>query len=130
MSDINYKEGLNVSKLSDTEIVMGNEIIARSQFSGMEEFRSRSFRVVAGNYTHHRIQHLIFLKFHEHPSWQLFVVEEIEKLDFGFKMCRKRVEIYRDSTKEIIYTTKKSSRTESLFDALVYFCKWHKTQNK
>lgn len=58
------------------------------------------------------------------------VVEKIEKEDYGFKMCRKRVEIYIDSTKETIFEVKMGSRTESLFHALVWFVKYYNDKYK
>jgi len=58
------------------------------------------------------------------------VIEKIEKEDYGFKMCRKRVEIYIDSTKEVIFEIKMKSRTESLFHALVWFLKYYNDKHK
>lgn len=123
---IEYKDGLKAERLSDEAILKGNEIIARSEFSGLQEYRSRCYINKGEDGLLKSSCFLASLRFHSDPAWQLYVVENIEKLDFGFKMCRKRVEIYIDSTKESIYSTKKSSRTESLFDALVYFCSIYK----
>lgn len=50
-------------------------------------------------------------------------VEEIEKGNYGFKMCRKVVEVYLDDTKEIIIKVKEKSRIESLKKALIEFTK-------
>lgn len=55
------------------------------------------------------------------------VVEKIEKMDYGFKMCRKVVEVYIDSTKEVILKTKESCRFESLYKSVFEFVKWHYT---
>ena len=63
-------------------------------------------------------------------SFLIYVVEKIEKLDYGFKMCRKVVEVYVDSTKEIILHVKKSSREESLVEAIVQFLQWYYKQFK
>lgn len=69
---------------------------------------------------------------HEIHEWAflMYVVEKIEKLDYGFKMCRKVVEVYIDSTKEIILHVKKSSREESLVEAIVQFLDWYYKQIK
>lgn len=60
-------------------------------------------------------------------SWEILmeVVEKIESMDYGFKMCRKVVEVYIDSTKEVIIKTKEKSRKESLFKAVVEFIKYY-----
>lgn len=52
------------------------------------------------------------------------VVEKIEKGNYGFKMCRKVVEIYYDDTKQVILKRKERSRKESLWIALVDFIQW------
>lgn len=52
------------------------------------------------------------------------VVEKIEKGNYGFKMCRKVVEVYYDDTKQIILKRKECSRKESLWIALVDFIQW------
>ena len=59
--------------------------------------------------------------------WGLLMtaVVEIEKKDFGFKICRKVVEIYRDSTKEELFRFKEQSKYESLFKAVIEFIKWY-----
>lgn len=54
------------------------------------------------------------------------VVEKIETGNYGFKMCRKVVEVYFDDTKEVILKTKESCRKDSLFKAVVEFIKWEK----
>ena len=69
-----------------------------------------------------------YLNFNERWDWIMPVVEHIEKGDFGFKMCRKVVEVYRDSTKEVLIKTKEASRIQSLFKAVVEFVKWKNTQ--
>jgi hypothetical protein len=61
-------------------------------------------------------------------NWAMKVVHKIEKMDYGFKMCRKVVEIYIDSTKEVIIRTKESCRIDSLFKAIVEFVKWYEKQ--
>ena len=65
-------------------------------------------------------------------DWKLLmdVVETIEKMDYGFKMCRKVVEVYVDSTKEVILKTKESCRMESLYKAVVEFIEWYNQQTK
>lgn len=61
---------------------------------------------------------------------QIRVVEKIEQGNFGFKLCRKRVEIYYDDTKEVIIDIKKSGRHESLFHALHQFIQWYNKQQQ
>lgn len=51
------------------------------------------------------------------------IVEKIEQGNYGFKMCRKVVEVYYDDTKEIILKVKKTSRLESLVYAVIDFIK-------
>lgn len=53
------------------------------------------------------------------------VVEKIEKDNYGFKMCRKVVEVYFDDTKEIILKTKEDCRLNSLYKAVIEFLKWY-----
>lgn len=56
-------------------------------------------------------------------TWDILIefVEKVEKMDFGFKMCRKVVEIYRDSTKKVYVKIKKENRYESLYKAIIEF---------
>lgn len=58
------------------------------------------------------------------------VIEKIEEGDFGFKMCRKVVEVYRDSTKELILKVKEKNRLESAYKAVVEFIMWQKNRIK
>lgn len=58
-------------------------------------------------------------KYHTSWDWVIPVVEKIEKLDYGFKMCRKVVEVYVDSSKEILIKTKEKNRFNSLWLAIV-----------
>lgn len=53
------------------------------------------------------------------------IVEKIETMDYGFKMCRKVVEVYIDSSKEVLYTVKKDSRINSLFEVVVKFVEYY-----
>lgn len=64
-------------------------------------------------------------------SWELLmpVVEKIEKGNYGFKICRKVVEIYFDDSKIVIQKTKEDCKLKSLYKAIVEFIKWH-NQNK
>src|SRR5690348_15911171 len=50
------------------------------------------------------------LAYHLNWSWIMPVIEKIEQGNYGFKMCRKVVEIYYDDTKELILKTKEGSR--------------------
>lgn len=65
-----------------------------------------------------------------YDDWLMPLVEEIEQGDFGFKMCRKRVEVYIDSTKETIVSVKEDCRINSLFKAIVEFIKWQNKKNE
>lgn len=65
------------------------------------------------------------LNYHASWGWIMPLVEKIEKGDYGFKMCRKVVEVYVDSTKEVLFKTKESCRLNSLYKAVVEFIKWH-----
>ena len=61
-------------------------------------------------------------------NWLMPVVEKIETDNYGFKMCRKVVEVYYDNTKVIILKTKEKTRIESLYKAVVEFIKWYNEQ--
>lgn len=89
----------------DTDLNLGNKLIAH--FMG------------------HDIAILIALNENRYKSWDKLmpVIEKIETMDYGFKMCRKVVEVYVDSTKEVIIKRKESSRIESLWTATVDFIK-------
>ena len=65
------------------------------------------------------------LKYHKEWNWLMPVVEKIETMDYGIKMCRKVVEIYIDSTKENIIKTKESCRIDSLYEAIIEFIKYY-----
>lgn len=60
-------------------------------------------------------------------SWQdlMPVVLNIESMDYGFKICRKVVEVYIDSTKETIIHKKETSKIESLYQAVVEFIEYY-----
>ncbi len=58
------------------------------------------------------------------------VVEKIEKDNYGFKMCRKVVEVYVDSTKVVLIHKKEKSRIESLYAAVIDFIQWYNQQTK
>ena len=70
------------------------------------------------------------IKYHYSWSWLMPVVEKIEQGNYGFKMCRKVVEIYYDDTKEVILKVKESSRFESLYKAVIDFINWYNTNLK
>lgn len=61
------------------------------------------------------------LQFHMSFDKLMKVVEYVERKDFGFKMCRKVVEIYIDSTKQTILHIKEDSRFNSLLKAITSF---------
>lgn len=98
------------------------EGIEVSAFFGGEKMWCDHIRFLEGSF---------FLRGHNyHESFDKLmpVVEKIEKMDYGFKMCRKVVEIYIDSTKEVILKTKESNRLDSLYKAVVEFIKWYNQQ--
>ena len=66
-----------------------------------------------------------------HKSWDalMSVVEKIEQMDYGFKICRKVVEIYIDSNKETLFHIKEKSKLESLYTAVIQFIQWYNIQN-
>lgn len=64
------------------------------------------------------------LKFHYNWAALMAVVLEIEKLDYGVKICRHVVEIYRDSTKENIIRAKEKSKFTSIYYAVCQFVLW------
>ena len=54
------------------------------------------------------------------------IVCKAEEGDIGFKMCRKVVEIYKDSTKEMIVKIKGRSRQEALYEAVQFWVAYAK----
>lgn len=58
------------------------------------------------------------------------VVEKIEKGNYGFKMCRKVVEVYIDDTKEVIIRVKEKNRLQSCYKAVIEFVKYHNNLEK
>lgn len=70
------------------------------------------------------------LRYHSSFNWLMDVVEKIEEGNYGFKTCRKVVEVYFDDTKEIILKTKENCRLNSLHKAVVEFVKWHNAREK
>lgn len=69
-------------------------------------------------------------RYHDRWDWIMPIVEKIERGNYGFKMCRKVVEIYWDDSKELILKRKEKSRIESLWIAIVDFIQWYNTQPK
>lgn len=61
------------------------------------------------------------LKYHRSYSMLMDVVEFIERKNVGIKICRKVVEVYMDSTKDIIVRRKERCKFESLYLAIVDF---------
>lgn len=108
------------------EILEGNKLILEFDGwtiePGMEKhgnpFYNKGFAMVSVSQS----------EFYTSWDWLMPVVEKIEKMDYGFKMCRKVVEVYIDSTKEVIIKTKESCRLESLYTAVVQFIQWHSRQ--
>lgn len=68
------------------------------------------------------------LKFHYSWDWLMPVVEKIETGNYGFKMCRKVVEVYFDNSKEVILKTKEKCRMDSLWLAVVRFIQFYNTK--
>lgn len=112
----------------------GNKLIANFDDNmklDVSDPKERSWmRNVIGSNVEDEWFHLNSLKYHSSWGWLMPVVEKIEQGNYGFKMCRKVVEIYYDDTKELILKVKESSRLASLYKAVVDFIKWYNTQNK
>ena len=64
------------------------------------------------------------LEFNKSHDWLMEVVDKIETMDYGFKLCRKVAEVYIDSTKETIIHVKEDSRLNSLYAAVVQFIEY------
>lgn len=71
-----------------------------------------------------------YLDYNSDFNLLMSVVEKIELGNYGFKMCRKVVEIYYDHSKETIIKVKEASRRESLFKAIVQFITWYNSLTK
>ncbi len=99
--------------MTETEILEGNKLI-RVFMVGFVEGDSFWIGDDANEYSDE-------IKYHKSWNWIMPVIEKIETMDYGFKMCRKVVEVYVDSTKSVIVKTKEASRMESLFKAVVEF---------
>ncbi len=61
------------------------------------------------------------LRYNASWDWLIPVIEKIEEGNYGFKMCRKRVEVFFDDTKQTVLTVKEKSRLESAYKAVVTF---------
>jgi len=106
----------------EKEIQEGNNLIAK--------FLGYNVKLVPGStapwdYTE---SHYVYNKngittgsFNAHLDMNLLneAVEKFEKMNYGFKQCRKVVEMYVDSTKETLLHIKEESRRISLFKALI-----------
>lgn len=109
------------------EVVNGNKIIAKFMGGEFREnlpytyIKSGWFNTPANN-SQHIAQDYDF-KYHKSWEWLMPVVEKIEKENYGFKICRKVVEIYLDDSKETIIHVKEESKIKSLFKAVVEFIK-------
>lgn len=120
--------------MNKEEIEKNNKLIAK--FMGNEPYEDSRYGTLwnnpASDGVHEKTS--FSLKYNTSWDWLMPVIEKIEKMDYGFKMCRKVVEVYIDSTKETFIKTKESSRIESLFKAVVEFIelreKFTESQNK
>jgi hypothetical protein len=66
------------------------------------------------------------LKYSYSYNWIMPVVDKIESMGFQVKICRRRVEIYSDSTNELVGGwVKMDSKIESIFMACYLFIKNH-----
>lgn len=70
------------------------------------------------------------LNYHASWGWIMPVIERIETMDYGFKMCRKVIEVYIDSTKAVLFKVKKENRMASAYTAIIQFVKWYNELNK
>lgn len=105
--------------MDEKEIIEGNKLIA--EFDGWDlRHDNVSYRKQLTETTSMTC-HESNLKYNSDYNWLMAVVEKIEKMDYGFKMCRKVVEVYIDSTKETFIKRKESCRLDSLYVAIVDF---------
>lgn len=65
------------------------------------------------------------MSYHSSWDWLIPVIEKIETENYGFKMCRKVVEVYFDDTKQEMIKVKLSSRMESAYKAVTSFIDWY-----
>lgn len=112
-------------QMRDNEIIEGNKLIA--EFMGAIRHHSGTWdgKSISIKFPDGKICTLEQLSYNSNWNWIMPVIEKIEQDNYGFKMCRKVVEIYLDDTKDVILKEKKSSRIESLWVALVEFIKRH-----
>lgn len=75
-------------------------------------------------------EYIFMRKYHEDFNKLMSVVELFETMDYGFKMCRKVVEVYIDSTKEVIIKTKETNRLDSLYSAVCLAVEYHNNKAK
>jgi len=78
------------------------------------------YKFGVGNYWHPK-----YMQYSRSWDWLMPVVEKIETMDYGFKICRKVVEIYIDSTKEVIIKKKESCKIDSLYKAVIEFINFY-----
>jgi hypothetical protein len=115
--------------MDQTQIEQSNKLIA--EFMGFTYVNDAPEDFPHGYYTHEEGNWFTVDEFGYHLSynWLMEVVEKIETMDYGFKICRKVVEVYIDSTKENIIYCKENSKLESLYKAVVEFIIWY-NENK
>lgn len=114
--------------MTKEQIVLGNIEIAA--FMGLESFEDSRYGILYPDPTSKLNASVLGhsgLKYDTSFDWLMPVVEKIETMDYGFKMCRKVVEVYIDSTKEVIIKTKEANRMESLYKAVIQFINYYKT---
>jgi len=67
------------------------------------------------------------LRYHLSWEWLMPVVEKIESMGYQFKICRKRVEVFKDGDHSSIPVmfSKFESKIESVWNGVVESIKWH-----
>lgn len=112
------------------EILAGNKLIA--EFQGWKfEWKDQWHGSFEGSdrwlITQKEFEILLERGFDFHKSWDklMSVVEKIEKENYGIKICRRKVEVYIDSTKETIIEAKEKCKMDSLYVGIIKFLNWH-----
>lgn len=111
--------------MTKDEIVSCNRVIAGYmgwEYAGMT--RPFIFFKKRVKFKHKNIKNFYVLdgwfKYHQDFDSLMGVVVALEKENFGFKICRRVVEVYLDDTKEVIARFKEETKLESIYKAVVH----------
>ena len=97
----------------------GNRLMAEFMGAKLETGELRGW--YSGIMFPHGFNSCMNLQYDTSWEWLMSVVLKIEEGNYGFKICRKVVEIYEDDTKNVVVRIKEKSKFESLYYAVQEF---------